>query len=63
MNIGAYVGFNSVWAEVVGPAIAAPSPDEIAKMQTLIVDGLAHGAWGVSAGLDYKPAYYATTMR
>ncbi|MBW8866594.1 MAG: hypothetical protein JF610_04545 [Acidobacteria bacterium] len=28
-------------------------------MRAMIVDGLEHGAWGVSAGLDYKPAYYA----
>jgi N-acyl-D-aspartate/D-glutamate deacylase len=61
VNVGAYVGFNSVWAQVVGAANRRASPDEIAKMQTLIVDGLSHGAWGVSAGLDYKPAYYATT--
>ncbi len=61
VNIGAYVGFNSIWAEVVGPVNRRATPDEIAKMQTLVVDGLAHGAWGVSAGLDYKPAYYATT--
>ena len=61
VNIGAYVGFNSVWAQVVGPANRRPSADEIAKMRTLVVDGLSHGAWGVSAGLDYKPAYFATT--
>jgi N-acyl-D-aspartate/D-glutamate deacylase len=28
-------------------------------MRALIVKGLENGAWGVSAGLDYKPAYYA----
>jgi N-acyl-D-aspartate/D-glutamate deacylase len=28
-------------------------------MRTLLVDGLVHGAWEVSAGLNYKPAYYA----
>ena len=28
-------------------------------MRAIVVDGLEHGAWGVSAGLDYKPAYYA----
>jgi N-acyl-D-amino-acid deacylase len=61
VNVGAYIGFNSVWTQVVGPANRRASADEIAKMQALIVDGLSHGAWGVSAGLDYKPAYYATT--
>ena len=30
-------------------------------MQRLVTAGLAAGAWGVSAGLDYKPAYFAQT--
>ena len=30
-------------------------------MRALILSGLDRGAWGVSAGLDYKPAYYAQT--
>jgi N-acyl-D-amino-acid deacylase len=61
VNVGAYIGFNSVWAQVVGPADRRPGPGEIEQMRALILDGLSHGAWGVSAGLDYKPAYYAKT--
>ncbi|MEO8450168.1 MAG: amidohydrolase family protein [Gemmatimonadota bacterium] len=60
VNVGAYIGFNSVWASVVGPSDRRPSPEEIARMQALITDNLARGAWGVSSGLDYKPAYFAT---
>ena len=30
-------------------------------MRALVLGGLDRGAWGVSAGLDYKPAYYAQT--
>jgi N-acyl-D-aspartate/D-glutamate deacylase len=30
-------------------------------MRGLIATGLSQGAWGVSAGLDYKPAYFART--
>jgi N-acyl-D-amino-acid deacylase len=59
VNIGGYIGFNSIWSEVMGPANRRPTPDEIVRMRGLITDGLAAGAWGVSAGLDYKPAYYA----
>jgi len=59
VNLGANIGFNSIWATVVGPADRRPSDDDVAKMRAMIVDGLEHGAWGVSAGLDYKPAYYA----
>jgi N-acyl-D-aspartate/D-glutamate deacylase len=61
VNVGAYIGFNSVWSAVVGPADRRPAPDEIEKMRALVLDGLGRGAWGVSAGLDYKPAYFART--
>ena len=59
VNVGAYIGFNSVWSTVVGSADRRPTDADIATMRSMIVDGLEHGAWGVSAGLDYKPAYYA----
>jgi N-acyl-D-amino-acid deacylase len=59
VNIGAYIGFNSIWSEVLGAANRRPTADEIARMRTYVTNALAAGAWGVSAGLDYKPAYYA----
>jgi N-acyl-D-amino-acid deacylase len=58
-NIGAYIGFNSAWAAVMGPADRRATPDDVERMRAVIADGLEHGAWGVSAGLDYKPAYFA----
>jgi N-acyl-D-amino-acid deacylase len=61
VNIGAYIGFNSVWAAVMGPSDRRSSDADIQRMQELIVRNLERGAWGVSAGLDYKPAYYART--
>ncbi|HLK63254.1 MAG TPA: amidohydrolase family protein [Bryobacteraceae bacterium] len=61
VNIGAYIGFNSIWASVMGRADRRPSVDELQKMRDLLVANLKQGAWGVSAGLDYKPAYYART--
>ena len=61
VNLGANIGFNSVWTEVVGLADRRPTASEAARMRQLITAGLAAGAWGVSAGLDYKPAYFATT--
>jgi len=59
VNLGAYIGFNSVWSAVVGAADRRPTDEEIARMRAMIAAGLEQGAWGVSAGLDYKPAYYA----
>jgi N-acyl-D-aspartate/D-glutamate deacylase len=59
INLGAYIGFNSAWSAVMGPADRRATPEDIERMRAIVVDGLEHGAWGVSAGLDYKPAYYA----
>jgi N-acyl-D-amino-acid deacylase len=61
VNVGANIGFNSVWSHVVGLADRRATPEDVARMRSLIADGLAAGAWGVSAGLDYKPAYFAQT--
>jgi N-acyl-D-amino-acid deacylase len=61
VNAGADIGFNSVWAQVVGLGDRRPTADDIVRMRRLITDGLTAGAWGVSAGLDYKPAYFAQT--
>ncbi|MGE0463498.1 MAG: amidohydrolase family protein [Vicinamibacterales bacterium] len=60
VNVGANIGFNAIWAAVMGPADRRPSPDEIERMRGMVVRGLEQGAYGVSAGLDYKPGYYAT---
>jgi N-acyl-D-aspartate/D-glutamate deacylase len=61
INIGANAGFNSVWTSVVGESDRRPTPDEIRTMREMLVANLDRGAWGVSAGLDYKPAYFAST--
>ncbi|MBS0419776.1 MAG: amidohydrolase family protein [Proteobacteria bacterium] len=60
-NVGAYIGFNSVWENTVGLADRRPSAQQTRQMRALVTRGLQQGAWGVSAGLDYKPAYFART--
>jgi len=59
VNLGAQIGFNSTWAQVIGAADRRATAQDIDRMRALIVEGLKSGAWGVSAGLDYKPAYFA----
>ncbi len=59
LNYGAYIGFNTVWGEVMGTTDRRASPAELARMQALIRAGMAAGAFGVSAGLDYKPGFWA----
>jgi N-acyl-D-aspartate/D-glutamate deacylase len=61
VNVGAYAPFNSAWASVVGNTDRRPTADQITQITALVQRGLEAGAWGVSAGLDYKPAYYAKT--
>lgn len=58
-NIGLYIGFNATWQQTVGDEDRQATPTEIDKMRTIIDGNLAQGAWGVAAGLDYKPAYFA----
>ena len=60
LNVGANIGFNSIWAQVMGPSDARPSSEAIERMRGMVKQGLEQGAWGVSAGLDYKPGYFAT---
>ena len=61
VNIGGYIGFNAIWQTVVGNTDRRPNSQEIDRMRSMIIAGLEQGAWGVSAGLDYKPGYYAQT--
>jgi N-acyl-D-aspartate/D-glutamate deacylase len=61
VNVGGYIGFNAIWQTVVGTVDRRPTAGEIDKMRGLITAGLDQGAWGVSAGLDYKPGYFAKT--
>ena len=61
VNLGGYIGFNAIWQTVVGNVDRRPVPEEIERMRAMIETGLDQGAWGVSAGLDYKPGYFART--
>ncbi|NDL56130.1 N-acyl-D-amino-acid deacylase family protein [Phytoactinopolyspora mesophila] len=61
INIGVYIGFNAVWSNVVGNEDRRATEDEIEMMRQRVRSGLENGAWGVSAGLYYTPAYFAQT--
>lgn len=60
VNVAASVPFNSIWSTVVGVRDVRPTDEQIGRMQQLVTAGLEAGGFGVSAGLDYKPAYFAT---
>ncbi|MDA0329411.1 MAG: amidohydrolase family protein [Gemmatimonadetes bacterium] len=61
INAGANIGFNAVWSSVNGNEDTRPTPAQFDEMRGIIERGLEDGAWGVSAGLDYKPAYFSRT--
>jgi len=61
VNVAASAPFNSAWASVMGMSDRRPTPDDIAKVTALVTANLERGAYGVAAGLDYKPAYFSTT--
>ena len=61
LNVGGYIGFNTVWSTVVGQSERRPTGPEIEQMRAMISAAMKNGAWGVSAGLDYKPVYFAQT--
>ena len=61
VNVGGYIGFNAVWQAVNGNSDRRPGSDDVSRMREMIAAGLTQGAWGVSAGLDYKPGYFAQT--
>jgi len=60
-NIVSYVGFGAVRKAVIGDAARPPTPEELAKEQGLVVQGMCEGAIGFSAGLFYAPQSFAKT--
>ena len=59
VNIGSFVGFGAVREAVVGEADRAPSAEELARMRTLVAQGMCEGAFGLSSGLYYAPQSFA----
>ncbi|WP_419948353.1 N-acyl-D-amino-acid deacylase family protein [Candidatus Palauibacter sp.] len=61
MNFVPMVGHSTVRAEVMGIDYwRAATEDEIARMQALVREGMESGAWGLGAGVEYRPARYST---
>lgn len=59
-NLIPAIGHGQVRAQVMGQDYKHPaSGDEISAMQTMIVEALDAGAFGMSTGMDYAPGIYA----
>jgi N-acyl-D-amino-acid deacylase len=60
-NIAALIGHNSVRTAAMGTANRQATPDELAKMRTLVEQAMRDGAVGFATGLWYVPGTYAKT--
>lgn len=60
-NIASFVGATTVRVHEIGYADRAPTPEELARMQTLVRQAMEDGALGVGSALIYAPAFYAKT--
>lgn len=60
-NVASFVGATTVRVHEIGYTDRPPTPEELARMQDLVRQGMAEGALGVGSSLIYAPANYATT--
>ncbi len=60
-NIASFVGATTVRIHELGEANRKPSPEELARMQELVRQGMREGALGVGSSLIYAPASYSAT--
>jgi N-acyl-D-amino-acid deacylase len=60
VNIAMLVPHGTVRMAVMGMDNRPPTPDELSRMQQLIDQGMREGAVGLSTGLTYAPAMFAT---
>ena len=61
VNVGTFIGHNTVRQAVLGTANRAPNADELQKMEQLVDKAMKDGAVGFSTGLIYIPGTYAKT--
>ena len=61
INVGTFIGHNSVRQTVIGLDNRAPTANELREMQAIVDQAMLDGAVGFSTGLLYVPGTYATT--
>jgi N-acyl-D-amino-acid deacylase len=60
VNVAALVGHGTVHSAVLGDALHAGEPEDIARMKQLVEEALDAGAAGLSSGLEYWPGLLAS---
>lgn len=61
INLGTFVTVGSVRRYVMGDANRPATPAELDEMRGLVAEAMQQGAMGLSTGLIYAPASYAST--
>lgn len=61
VNLGTLIGHNSVRSKVMGLDNRDPTPEEQAKMNEFVEQGMKDGAVGLATGLIYVPGTYSKT--
>ena len=61
INVAYLVGHNTIRRAVMGTENRAPTVAELARMETMVGQGMAQGAFGLSTGLRYVPGVYSKT--
>ncbi|NIP60790.1 MAG: amidohydrolase family protein, partial [Gemmatimonadetes bacterium] len=62
MNLILMVGHNTIRGEVMEDDYERPATeDEIRRMRELVRQGMEAGAWGLGAGVEYRPGRFSTT--
>jgi N-acyl-D-amino-acid deacylase len=60
-NVGFFAGHSWIRQRVLGMDDRPPTPAELAHMRALVDSSMRQGALGLSTGLLYVPAFFATT--
>jgi N-acyl-D-amino-acid deacylase len=58
-NIASFVGATTVRIHEIGYEDRPPTPEELVRMQALVLQAMEEGAMGVGSSLIYAPAFYA----
>ncbi|MBL8514429.1 MAG: D-aminoacylase [Betaproteobacteria bacterium] len=61
INVASLIGHNTVRRQVMGLANRKATPEEQARMEALVEQGMRDGAVGLATGLIYMPGMYSNT--
>ena len=60
-NAAVYIGEGAIRREVMGMSNAAPTAEQLRRMEQLVDRGMQQGAMGMSTGLYYAPGSFTST--